>query len=84
MFGNLAALDCTIVVIAHRLSTIADADLRLLVDQLEEESDTDIDYYVSQATVDMLEKHGASASMVALLRQAVGDAEGVDITWAEE
>jgi hypothetical protein len=66
------------------IGSIEDADLRLLVDQLEEESETDVDYYISQATVDILEKNGASAQMVALLRKAVGDSEGVDITWAEE
>jgi hypothetical protein len=66
------------------IGTIDDADLGLLVEQLEEENETDVDYYISQETIDILERNGASAQMVTLLRKAVGDSEGVDITWAEE
>jgi hypothetical protein len=66
------------------IGAIDETDLGLLVSQLEEESETDIDYYIDQATVDILEKNGASAHLVAMLRQAVGDSEGVDIMWAQE
>jgi hypothetical protein len=65
------------------LGTIDEADLKLLVDQLEEESEQDTDYYINPATIDLLERNGASARLVALLKQAVGDSEGVDVVWAE-
>jgi hypothetical protein len=65
------------------LGTIDDADLRLLMDQLEEESEEDTDYYINSATIDMLEQNGASDRLLALLKEAVGDTDGVDIVWEE-
>jgi hypothetical protein len=65
------------------IGTIDEADLKLLTDQLEEESEEDTDYYISPATVDFLEQNGASSELVGLLRQAVGDSDGVEVVWAE-
>jgi hypothetical protein len=65
------------------LGTIDDADLQLLMDQLEEESEEDTDYYINSATIDMLEQNGASDRLLALLKEAVGDGDGVDIVWSE-
>lgn len=64
------------------IGTITEADLKLLVDQFEEESSTDRDYYVDEQTVQMLEENGAAPSLAALLRQAIGGGEGVDIVWS--
>ena len=50
-------------------------------DHLEEESGEDQDYYFSAATIDALEEEGADAELVALLRQALGDREGVELRW---
>lgn len=65
------------------LGTIEDAELKFLVDELEEESDTDRDYYFDADTVDMLEADGASSSLVALFRRILGShaQDGVEITW---
>jgi len=63
------------------LGTIDEADLQLLVDHLEEESDTDTDYYVTSDTIDVLRESGASPGLVGLLERAVGDSEGVEISW---
>lgn len=63
------------------VGTVSDADFQMLVDQLEEESEEDTDYYVTPATIAMLEEQGASETLLAALRRAVGDSEGVDITW---
>jgi len=65
------------------LGTIEEADLQLLIDQLEEEDEGDTDYYVSPMTIDWLERNGASSALVAILKKAVGDSEGVDIVWTE-
>ena len=64
------------------LGTIDDDEFRFLVDELEEESSTDRDYYVDADTIDMLEDDGAPASLLALLRQIVGSEEGVEVRWA--
>jgi hypothetical protein len=65
------------------LGTIDDADLQVLRDQLEEESETDTDYFINAPTIDLLEQNGASAALVAMLQAAVGDSEGVEIAWSE-
>ena len=64
------------------LGTISDEELQFLVDELEEESESDHDYYIDAATIDMLEDDGAPASLVSLLRRALGGAAGIDVRWA--
>jgi hypothetical protein len=64
------------------VGTIPDADFQMLVDQLEEESEEDTDYYVTAETIALLEERGASETLVAVLKRALGTAEGVDISWA--
>lgn len=63
------------------LGTIDDADLQLLVDQLEEEDRSDTDYFIDTDTIDILEENGASVALLKILRDAVGTSEGVDIAW---
>jgi hypothetical protein len=66
------------------LGTISEDDLRLLVDQLEEEDPEDTDYYVSPDTIDILKESGASAELVRILTDAVGTAEGVEVEWTRD
>ena len=63
------------------IGNITDAELQLLVDQLEEESTTDQDYYISAPTIDMLEENGADSKLVDMLRSALGGREGFDVRW---
>ncbi len=63
------------------LGEISDAELKVLFDNLEEESLADTDYYITADTVDFLEARGADAKLVAILRQAIGNDEGIDIRW---
>jgi hypothetical protein len=66
-----------------QLGDIAHEDMQLLIDQLEEEHSRDRDYFIDTATIDILEHAGASARLLALLREIVGSTEGVDIRWEE-
>ena len=63
------------------IGSITDADLQVLVDALEEESLQDQDYYIDQATIDVVADGKATEHLVALLRKALGAGEGVDIRW---
>jgi hypothetical protein len=63
------------------IGTITDAHLQFLIDQLEEESSDDRDYYINRATLDMFEERGADPALVALLRQALGSREECDVRW---
>lgn len=37
---------------------------------------------ITLATVELLEQAGASASLVQILKDGVGDSEGIDIRWS--
>ena len=63
------------------LGTVSDADIKVLIDQLEAEDLADDDYFMSLDTVDIIESAGASPALVKLLRDAIGDGEGIDIRW---
>ena len=65
------------------LGSITEAQLQFLIDQLEEESTDDRDYYINQATLALFEQGGADADLLALLRQALGTREGIEIEWSQ-
>jgi hypothetical protein len=64
------------------LGEVSDAELKVLFENLEEESAEDTDYYITLDTVDYLESRGADARLVSILRQAIGGSDGIDIRWA--
>ncbi len=64
------------------LGAINDTEMASLTSLLEEESAEDRDYFITADTVDYLEANGADAALVALLRKAVGNADGVEIRWS--
>lgn len=63
------------------IGSITPADLQVLVDALEEESTKDRDYYLNAETIDLIADGRATEHLVALLRSALGSADGVDIRW---
>jgi processive 1,2-diacylglycerol beta-glucosyltransferase len=64
------------------IGRITDAQLEQLAEHLEEESSEDDDYYIDAATLTMLEEQRVDASLVALLRSALGSRDGMDIRWS--
>ena len=65
------------------LGEIGEAQLRQLFDLLEEESEADRDYWIDEATLDLLTERGADAGLVARLRDALGARAGFDVGWRE-
>jgi hypothetical protein len=63
------------------VGSISEADLKVLVDALEEEASDDQDYYIDAATIDVIGDGQATDHLLKVLRTALGDAEGVDIRW---
>lgn len=63
------------------LGTITDAQLKFLIDQLEEESTTDQDYWINADEVDIFESKGAEPALVAFLRKALGKRDEMTIRW---
>ena len=63
------------------IGNITDADLKLLMDHLEETAGDDQDYYISADTIAMLGDGQATEHLLGLLRTALGSEEGVEIRW---
>ena len=64
------------------IGAISDAQLQYLVDQLEEESSADQDYYINETTLDLLAERGADPALVALLRSALKGRTEMEIRWS--
>lgn len=65
----------------RHIGNVSEEQLQFLIDQLEEESTRDTDYYISQATIDMLEENGADSDLVELLRSALDGRDGFELGW---
>lgn len=63
------------------LGTLSEGELQFLIDTLEEETSDDQDYYIDLATLDFLTSRGADAKLVALLTEAIGTGDSVNIRW---
>jgi hypothetical protein len=63
------------------LGAITDADVKVLVDELEEEDMADQDYFIDSATVEHPRGRGRVKGLVDLLLAAIGDSEGIDVRW---
>lgn len=63
------------------IGTLTEAQLTFLVEQLEEETADDQDYYLNRETLDLLEEAGGDAELVALLRGAMGNREEMEVRW---
>jgi hypothetical protein len=63
------------------LGEITEPQLQFLIDQLEEESSADQDYYINRATLEMLAAVGAEPALLALLQQGLGAREEMEIRW---
>lgn len=68
----------------YLIGTITDEQLAFLIDNMEEESSEDQDYYINEPTLDYLESRGMDAALLALLRAALGEDRGVTIRWGED
>jgi len=65
------------------VGTTTTGRLQFLLDKLEEKSADDTDYYIDHATLDLFEEVGVDAGLLALLRQALGTRDGIEIVWSK-
>ena len=66
------------------LGVITEEQLKFLIDQLEEETSDDQDYYLNPRTIELLQSKGADPMLMKLLHDAIGDKEGVEIRWERQ
>lgn len=65
------------------LGEITEEELQFLIDNLEEESKDDRDYFLTRATLDLLKSKGASESLMNLLEQGMGDKGEIEVEWSK-
>lgn len=65
------------------IGTISAEELQFMIDQLEEESQTDQDYWLNRETLEIFKEQGADAHLLALLESAMGERDEMEIAWAE-
>ena len=63
------------------LGSVTEGELAFLVEQLEEESSVDQDYYIDAATLDMLAEAGAPANLVSVLSASLGANNDAEVRW---
>ena len=66
------------------LGKITEEQLDFLMDALEETDESDQDYYIDGATIDMLEEDGAEPELIAILRDILGDRDGLEVRWGDD
>lgn len=63
------------------LGEISEAHLQFMMDQLEEESARDRDYYINRPTLELFAQRGADTELLTFLRNALGEREEMEIRW---
>ena len=64
------------------IGTITEDQLQFLIDQLEEESSGDQDYYINVTTLEMFEGAGGDPGLITLLRTALAGREDMEVRWS--
>jgi len=64
------------------LGNITESHLQFLIDQLEEESLDDVDYYINKETLEVFEERGADPALLKLLRTGLGSRDSMEIEWS--
>ncbi len=67
-----------------KVGEITEAQLQFLIDQLEETSLSDQDYFIDANTLAVLSDAGADTELIELLKSGLGDREGYEIRWSRE
>ena len=58
---------------------ITEEDLKFLQENLEEESTTDMDYYINRETLDLLKEKGMNTDFAKLIEDAMGESGEIEI-----
>ena len=64
------------------LGEISEAQLIFLTSQLEEESETDQEYYLDSSLLDVWKDQGADANLLELLGRAMAGKDELNIRWS--
>jgi hypothetical protein len=65
------------------IGSITEPELDLLIESFEEETSDDQDYWITADTIEMIADGRATDHLLKILREALGDSEGVEVRWQE-
>ena len=60
---------------------MTDAQVKFLVEQLEEENDDDTEYFIDRETLELLSDNGADPELIVILEKGLGDDDEMDVAW---
>ncbi|MFA5404073.1 MAG: galactosyldiacylglycerol synthase [Ignavibacteria bacterium] len=63
------------------IGEITEAQLQFLIDNLEEETEDDIDYYINIPMIESFEEKGADAELIEVLKKGLGNKEDMEIRY---
>ena len=66
------------------LGEVTEEDVEFLIDQLEEEYDEDVAYYLTTDTLAFLRDAGARPELLAVLDRALEGRSEAEVRWSEE
>jgi len=66
------------------IGRITDEQLQQLQDALEEDEGTPDEYYIAAGAIDLLGDQHVDAAVVAMLRKALGEREGMQVRWVRD
>ncbi len=66
------------------IGEITETQLQFLIDNLEEESDDDVDYYINIPTIESFQKLGAETALIDVLKKGLGSKEDMEIRYEKE
>jgi hypothetical protein len=66
------------------LGSINEAQLQVLIEQLEEEWGEDQDYAITPLLVEMFENENVDQELVSLLKEALGNKPEVEVIWKRQ
>ena len=65
----------------HFVAEITEDQFQFLMDNLEEESSIDEDYYFNEATIEMFKERDADEQLIEILKRAIGDKAETELRW---
>jgi hypothetical protein len=63
---------------------ITETQLQFLIDNLEEESEDDVDYYINIPTIESFAEKGAETGLMEVLKKGLGNKEDMEIRYEKD
>ena len=66
------------------IGNITETQLQFLIDNLEEEAEDDVDYYINIPTIESFTEKGAEPELIEVLKKGLGNKEDMEIRYEKE